>query len=88
MRSVYTEIDSHQIFGMVGRCGSGPNTRWSDWSGLGRKNRDLIQKEYMYQMNQYCSHYTDLEKNILKNGFIDPIILSYPYPHQKLNIKY
>ena len=88
MRSVYTEIDSHKIFGMVGRCGSGPNTRWSDWSFLGRKNRDSIQKEYMHQLNQYCSHYIDLEKNILKNGFIDPIIVSYPYPRQKLNTKY
>lgn len=88
MRSVYTKIFADKIFGMVGRCGSGPNTRWLDWSDLGRKNKALIEQEYMRAMNAYCSHYIDLESDILKNGFIDPIIVSYPRPSNRLNYKY
>jgi len=41
-RVVSVNIPAKQIFGMVGRCGGGHNSVWTDWSPVGRVKRKKI----------------------------------------------
>lgn len=77
---VFHKANPHTIFGSVGRSGGGYNTKWSDWTEEGIEKRNKICKEFEIGMNQICRHYELLEENILKNGFIEPLIITYGTP--------
>lgn len=83
---VYDVMDPNRIFGMVGRCGGGHNTVWSDWSERGRNSRNRIIHEFETKMNEICGHYTKLEESILDKGILDPLIITCGWPVKK-NIK-
>lgn len=80
IRAHYTIINSNSIFGMVGRCGGGYNTVWTDWSEQGRQDRELIMAEFEVEIDKLVGHYTNLEKSILKDGFLNPLIITCGYP--------
>lgn len=80
---VYDVLDPNRIFGMVGRCGGGHNTVWSDWSDTGRISRNKIINEFESKMNDICGHYTKLEKSILDKGILDPLIVTCGWPIKK-----
>ena len=79
----YDKVDPSRIFGMVGRCGGGYNTIWSDWSPAGRSVREKIIKEFEDGMNKICGHYKKLEASILEHGIRDPVIITCGWPVRK-----
>lgn len=79
----FDKIRPNLIFGMVGRCGGGHNTAWSDWSTAGRAARREIITEFEHGMNEICGHYSKLEKSILEQGMRDPLIVTCGWPVRK-----
>lgn len=79
----YDLVDPKLIFGMVGRCGGGYNTIWSDWSPAGRAARERIIRDFEAGMNQICGHYERLEASILEHGMRDPVIITCGWPVRK-----
>lgn len=78
--------DPLSIFGMVGRCGGGYNTVWSDWSDEGVQKRNAIITEFELRMNEICGHYELLEQDILAHGFANPLVVTCGPPSiRKLN---
>lgn len=82
----YVVITSpNDIFGSVGRCGAGYNTVWEDWSPKGRENHRKINEEYEKELDKRVGHYKKLEKDILENGFKNPLIVTCGKPlHRKM----
>jgi hypothetical protein len=80
----YDILDPNKIFGMVGRCGGGYNTVWEDWTPEGRAARENIMREYEEGLNKICGHYDKLEKSILAEGFLNPLIITCGTPRRKL----
>lgn len=76
-------IKARDIFGMVGRCGGGYNSIWTDWTPAGRRNREKIMKEYEDQLNAICGHYSKLEASILKEGIRNPLIVTCGFPRTR-----
>jgi hypothetical protein len=79
----YDIIDPNLIFGSVGRCGGGYNTLWEDWSPEGREARERIMKEYEEGLDKICGHYSKLEYSILKEGFLNPLIVTCGLPRKR-----
>lgn len=79
----FATIEARSIFGMVGRCGGGYNTIWTDWSEEGRQKRELIMREYEEGLDAICGHYRRLEESILKEGFRNPIIITCGTPRKR-----
>ena len=79
----YAMIPARQIFGMVGRCGGGYNTQWTDWSEKGRAAREQIMHEFEEGLNAICGHYEKLEKSILAEGIRNPITITCGYPRKR-----
>lgn len=80
----YALIDNPtSIFGSVGRCGSGYNTRWIDWSEQGRENLKNINDEWYERYDAITGHYTKLEESILKEGFRNPIVITCGKPYRR-----
>lgn len=79
----FVSLPAREIFGMVGRCGGGYNTIWTDWSPEGRTKREMIMREYEEAMDQLCGHYNKLEESILTEGFRNPIIITCGYPKKR-----
>jgi hypothetical protein len=75
--------DPNSIFGSVGRCGSGYNTRWNDWSEQGIENIKNLNDEWYKRYDAITEHYTKLEESILKEGFRNPIILTCGRPFNR-----
>jgi hypothetical protein len=82
-KTYFAMVEARKIFGMVGRCGGGYNTVWSDWSPEGRLARDRIIHEFETGINSICGHYTKLEKSVLEEGFRNPLIVTLGYPVRK-----
>lgn len=72
--------DPNSIFGSVGRCGSGYNTTWVDWSEQGRKNFKLINDEWYQKYDEVTGHYTHLEESIIAQGFRNPLVITCGNP--------
>lgn len=72
--------DPNSIFGMVGRCGSGYNTIWDDWSPQGREKREKINDEWYERYDAITNHYSKLEESILKEGMRNPLVITCGYP--------
>lgn len=68
---------------MVGRCGGGYNTVWSDWSDEGRAKRDLIMREFEQGLDAISGHYRRLEESILNEGVRNPIIITCGMPRRR-----
>lgn len=79
----YVTLPAQKIFGMVGRCGGGYNTVWSDWSDEGRNKRELIMREFEEELNSISGHYQKLEASILKEGMRNPVIITCGYPRRR-----
>lgn len=79
----YVTIPAREIFGMVGRCGGGYNTIWTDWSEEGRRKRDCIMREYEQGLDAICGHYEKLETSILKEGMRNPVVVTCGYPRRR-----
>ena len=79
----YTMIPAREIFGMVGRCGGGYNTIWTDWSDEGREKRECIMREYEEGLDAICGHYRKLEESILKEGIRNPIVITCGLPKKR-----
>ena len=77
------ELPARDIFGMVGRCGGGYNSQWTDWSEEGRRKRELIMKEYEEGLDAICGHYRKLEESILREGMRNPIIITCGPPRRR-----
>lgn len=82
----YATLPAQEIFGMVGRCGGGYNTVWSDWTPEGRTKREKIMEEFERGINKINGHYTRLEKSIREKGMLNPVIITcgrplYRKPH-------
>lgn len=75
--------DANSILGSVGRCGSGYNTRWDDWSEQGRENIKKINDEWYERYDRITQHYTNLEKSILEKGFRNPILITCGKPFNR-----
>lgn len=82
-RVVHTEIPAKDIFGMVGRCGGGHNSVWTDWSHEGRIKRKKIVAEFEAGLDEICGHYEKLEKSILSEGFRNPIVITCGPPRKR-----
>jgi len=82
-RVVYAKLPAKYIFGMVGRCGGGHNSVWSDWTPEGRKKREKIISEFESGLDKICGHYKKLEKSILNEGFRNPITITCGYPKKR-----
>ena len=82
-RVVFARIPAKQIFGMVGRCGGGHNSVWTDWTDTGRKNRKKIIAEFESGLDKICGHYNQLEKSILAEGFRNPITITCGPPRKR-----
>ena len=82
-RVVFARIPAKQIFGMVGRCGGGHNSVWTDWTDTGRKNRKKIIAEFEAGLDEICGHYKQLEKSILAEGFRNPITITCGPPRKR-----
>ena len=79
----YVILPARDIFGMVGRCGGGYNTIWTDWTPEGRQKRELIMREYEEGLDAICGHYQKLEKSILEEGVRNPVIITCGYPRKR-----
>ena len=79
----FVELPARDIFGMVGRCGGGYNSQWTDWSKEGRHKRELIMKEYEEGLDAICGHYRKLESSILNEGIRNPIIITCGPPRRR-----
>ena len=79
----FVELPARDIFGMVGRCGGGYNSQWTDWSDEGRHKRELIMKEYEEGLDAICGHYRKLESSILKEGIRNPVIITCGPPRRR-----
>lgn len=79
----YVMIPAREIFGMVGRCGGGYNTIWTDWSEAGRRARDSIMQEYEQGLDAICGHYQKLETSILTEGIRNPVIITCGLPRKR-----
>lgn len=79
----YVQIPAREIFGMVGRCGGGYNSLWSDWTPDGRVKRELIMQEYEQELNNICGHYTKLEASILAEGIRNPVVITCGLPKKR-----
>lgn len=82
-RTVFVNLPAKKIFGMVGRCGGGHNSVWTDWSIKGRVNRKKIISEFEAGLDKICGHYNKLEKSILSEGFRNPIIITCGFPKKR-----
>lgn len=76
-------LPAREIFGMVGRCGGGYNTVWTDWTDEGRAKRDLIMQEFEQGLDAISGHYQRLEKSILNEGVRNPIIITCGLPRRR-----
>lgn len=76
-------IPAREIFGMVGRCGGGYNTIWTDWSESGRRARDSIMQEYEQGLDAICGHYQKLETSILTEGIRNPVVITCGLPRKR-----
>lgn len=79
----YAVLPARDIFGMVGRCGGGYNSIWTDWSDRGRKLRELIMKEYEEGLDRICGHYSRLEASIRVEGIRNPVIITCGLPRRR-----
>lgn len=79
----YVRLPAREIFGMVGRCGGGYNTIWTDWSEEGRRKRECIMREYEEGLDAICGHYRRLEKSILEEGTRNPVIVTCGHPRKR-----
>lgn len=79
----YVMIPAKDIFGMVGRCGGGYNTIWSDWTKEGRRRRESIMREYERGLDAICGHYRKLESSILEEGIRNPVIVTCGFPKKR-----
>ena len=79
----FVELPARDIFGMVGRCGGGYNSQWTDWSSEGRRRRELIMKEYEEGLDAICGHYQKLESSILREGIRNPVIITCGPPRRR-----
>lgn len=68
---------------MVGRCGGGHNSVWTDWSATGRVKRKKIIAEFEAGLDKICGHYERLEKSILAEGFRNPITVTCGPPRKR-----
>lgn len=82
-RLVFANIPAKSIFGMVGRCGGGHNSVWTDWSEEGRAKREKIISEFEAGLDKICGHYKKLEKSILSEGFRNPIVVTCGPPRKR-----
>ena len=79
----YAMIPAQGIFGMVGRCGGGYNTIWTDWSDRGRQARESIMREYEQGLDTICGHYQKLETSILTEGIRNPVVITCGLPRKR-----
>ena len=79
----YTMIPAREIFGMVGRCGGGYNTIWTDWTDEGRRKRECIMREYEEGLDAICGHYKKLEASILAEGIRNPVVITCGHPRRR-----
>ena len=79
----YVMLPARDIFGMVGRCGGGYNSQWTDWTPEGRQRRELIMKEFEDGLNQICGHYSQLERSILAEGIRNPVTVTCGLPRKR-----
>ena len=79
----FTALPARDIFGMVGRCGGGYNSQWTDWSDEGRRKRELIMQEYEQGLDEICGHYRKLESSILREGIRNPVIITCGAPRRR-----
>lgn len=79
----FVVLPAQDIFGMVGRCGGGYNSQWTDWTSEGRQKRELIMREFEIGLNAICGHYDQLEKSILEEGIRNPVIVTCGYPRKR-----
>lgn len=79
----FVVLPARDIFGMVGRCGGGYNTIWTDWSPEGRVKREKIMREYEEGLDAICGHYQKLESSILKEGVRNPVIITCGLPRKR-----
>jgi len=79
----FAELRAREIFGMVGRCGGGYNSQWTDWTPEGRHKRELIMQEFEQGLDQICGHYRKLEESILNEGMRNPIVITCGPPRKR-----
>lgn len=79
----YVLLPARDIFGMVGRCGGGYNTIWTDWTPRGRAKREIIMREFEEGLDAICGHYSRLERSILDEGIRNPVIVTCGYPKRR-----
>lgn len=79
----FVVLPAREIFGMVGRCGGGYNSQWTDWSDEGRRRRALIMQEFEEGLNAICGHYSRLEQSILAEGIRNPITVTCGPPRKR-----
>lgn len=79
----YVKLPAREIFGMVGRCGGGYNTIWTDWSDEGRYKRKLIMREFEQGLDKITGHYRKLEESILQEGLRNPVIITCGLPRRR-----
>jgi len=79
----FVVLPARDIFGMVGRCGGGYNSQWTDWSEEGRKKRELIMQEFEQGLDAICGHYSRLERSILAEGVRNPVTVTCGHPRKR-----
>jgi hypothetical protein len=79
----FVVLPARDIFGMVGRCGGGYNSQWTDWTDEGRRKRELIMQEFEEGLNAICGHYSRLETSILKEGIRNPVTITCGVPRKR-----
>jgi hypothetical protein len=79
----FVVLPARDIFGMVGRCGGGYNSQWTDWTDEGRRKRELIMEEFEQGLNAICGHYSRLETSILQEGIRNPVTVTCGYPRKR-----
>ncbi len=79
----FVVLPAQDIFGMVGRCGGGYNSQWTDWTQEGRQKREMIMREFEEGLNAICGHYSRLETSILKEGIRNPVTITCGYPRKR-----
>lgn len=77
------DLNPNDIIGSVGRCGSGPNTVWTDWTPKGIRNRAAMESEYIEFMNELNGHYEKLSESVLNEGQLNPLILVRGVPFRR-----
>jgi len=82
-RVIFSRIPAKKIFGMVGRCGGGHNSVWTDWTASGRIKREKIISEFEAGLDKICGHYKRLEQSILAEGFRNPIVITCGAPRKR-----